>query len=257
MNDIFKALADPHRRQLLDTLYQKDGQTSRELETALRAAMGRFGVMKHLKILEQASLITTCKLGRFKYHYLNPVPIQEIADRWISRFSQPWIQGLTNIKTVLEKENIMVAKPKHVYVTMIKTTPEKLWAALTDPKLTVQYFFAHRLQSTLKTGADFNYLDTDNKIMLRGKVIEATQPKKLVTTFTACWDPVQAKEPPSQVTYEIEQQGNCCKLTLTHDHFDGETATFKSVGDGWPIILSGLKTLLETGKPLAYKENVH
>lgn len=124
------------------------------------------------------SLITTRKVGRFKYHYLNPVPIQKIADHWISRFSKSWIRGLTNIKTALEKENIMVAKPKHVYVTSIKTTPEKLWAALTDPKLTVQYFFAHRLQSTLKTGADFNYLDTDNKIMLRGKVMEASQPKK-------------------------------------------------------------------------------
>ena len=144
----------------------------------LRAAMGRFGVMKHLKILEQASLITTCKLGRFKYHYLNPVPIQKIADHWISRFSKPWVQELTHMKHILEKETAMVTPPKHVYVTSIKTTPEKLWAALTDPKLTVQYFFAHRLQSTLKTSADFNYLDTDNKIMLRGKVIEATQPKK-------------------------------------------------------------------------------
>jgi len=254
MDDIFKALADPNRRQLLDALYQKDGQTSRELETMLCATMGRFGVMKHLKILEQASLIATRKVGRFKYHYLNPVPIQEIANRWISRFSKPWVQELTTMKYILEKENSMITKPKHVYVTIIKTTPEKLWAALTDPKLTAQYFFAHRLQSTLKTGAEFNYLGEDNQVMLRGKVIAANKPKKLVTTFTACWNPVQAKEPPSQVTYEIEQQGDCCKLTLTHDHFDGETATFKDVGDGWPIILSGLKTLLETGKALAYQE---
>ena len=102
MDEVFKALADPTRRGLLDSLFEKDGQTQKELETGLE--MTRFGVMKHLKVLEEAGLVVTKKRGREKLHFLNPVPIRLIHDRWVSKFSEPWAAGLSELKQNLEKE---------------------------------------------------------------------------------------------------------------------------------------------------------
>ena len=138
-DEIFKALNDSHRRKILDLLHEKDGLTSSEIEANF-ADITRFGVMKHLNVLEASSLITCQKIGRFKYHYLNAVPLQEIADRWISRFKAPFAMTVVDLKTNLEKENTMTNKPKHVYVTVIKTTAEKLWQALTDGKITPAYY---------------------------------------------------------------------------------------------------------------------
>lgn len=102
MDEVFKALADPTRRGLLDSLYERDGQTQKELESGLE--MTRFGVMKHLRVLEEAGLVVTRKRGREKLHFLNPVPIRQIHDRWVSKFSEPWAAGLTELKNDLEKE---------------------------------------------------------------------------------------------------------------------------------------------------------
>lgn len=102
MDEVFKALADPTRRGLLDALHERDGQTQKELESGLE--MTRFGVMKHLKVLEEAGLVVTRKRGREKLHYLNPVPIRLIHDRWVSKFSEPWAAGLSELKQDLEKE---------------------------------------------------------------------------------------------------------------------------------------------------------
>ncbi len=102
MDEVFKALADPTRRGLLDSLYERDGQTQKELEQGLD--MTRFGVMKHLKVLEEAGLVVTRKRGREKLHFLNPVPIRLIHDRWVSKFSEPWAAGLSELKQDLEKE---------------------------------------------------------------------------------------------------------------------------------------------------------
>ncbi len=252
MDAVFKALSDAHRRQLLDALFQQDGQTSAALEAALASEMSRFGVMKHLKILEAAGLITTHKIGRFKYHYLNPVPIQQLSDRWISRFARPWVQQISTLQQQLESSEDIMQTPKHIYVTIIKTSPEKLWAALTDPQQTPLYYYGSRLVSDLTPGAEFNYVAPDNQLMVSGKVLEARAPNRLVVSFTGNWDPAMQGDAPSRVTYEIEQQGDCCKLTVTHDDFAGETPTYQIVGGGWPGILSGLKTLLETGQPMGY-----
>lgn len=100
MDAVFKALADPTRRSLLDALFERDGQTQGELEG--RIDMSRFGVMKHLKVLEQAGLITTRRQGREKLHFLNPVPIRLIHDRWVSKYTEPWAAMLTSIKDDLE-----------------------------------------------------------------------------------------------------------------------------------------------------------
>jgi DNA-binding transcriptional ArsR family regulator len=101
MDDIFKALADANRRKLLDSLADENGQTLQQLEAAL-PDITRFGVMKHLKLLEAANLISTRKIGRFKYHYLNPVPIAEISNRWIDKFTKHTATGMNLLKQQLE-----------------------------------------------------------------------------------------------------------------------------------------------------------
>ncbi len=260
MDAVFRALNDAHRRRILDLLHECDGQSLLEIEANFDQ-MTRFGVMKHLKILESASLVTTRKSGRFKYHYLNTVPLQEISDRWISRFAAPWSAALADLKTNLEMpkenersmENSMVkTKPQHVFVTVIKTTPEKLWSALTDGKITPGYYYGATLQGEMKKGAHYSYIGPDGKNFLTGEILEAVKPEKLVMTFKGEWMPGMLDDKPSRVTYEILQQGDCCRLTLVHDQFEDETETFKNCGGGWPGIVSGLKTLLETGQPLNY-----
>jgi DNA-binding transcriptional ArsR family regulator len=103
MDDVFKALADPTRRSLLDELFESDGQTLTELEK--RLPMTRFGVMKHLKVLEEARLVTTRRRGREKLHFLNAVPIRLIHDRWVSKYAEPWAAALTGLKAELEEDN--------------------------------------------------------------------------------------------------------------------------------------------------------
>jgi uncharacterized protein YndB with AHSA1/START domain/DNA-binding transcriptional ArsR family regulator len=250
MDEVFKALADPSRRRLLDKLFRRDGQTLGELEAHL-PDMTRFGVMKHLGVLEEAGLVTTQKVGREKLHYLNPVPIRRVFDRWTSKYSKPFTRAMTDLKRHLEgEEDMNKPGPKHVYEIYIRTTPEKLWQAIIDPAFTRQYFYEQTVESSWKQGSSYVHHAPDGSVRIEGKVIEIDPPRRLVHTFS-CPAKAETKEDrASRVTWLIEKRGDACKLTLTHDDFDGETATYKSVGDGWNPILSGLKTLLETGKPL-------
>lgn len=256
MELIFRALADPTRRKLLDLLQVKEPQTLSSLVDQIGAeggdqTMTRFGVMKHLAQLEEAGLISARKVGRQKLHYLNAAPIQLIADRWISRFAKPWVGQLSVVKTIAERTQSMNAKPRQIYEVFIKADASTIWRALTDPSLTAQYYYGSAIESDLKRGSAFRYLvPGDDPVMLDGTIIEIDPPHKLVTTFAAQWDPGFKGDKPSRVTYEITPMQNMCKLTLTHDGFDGETATYKAVAGGWSMILSGLKTLIETGKPL-------
>lgn len=250
MDEVFKALSDASRREILDRLREKDGQSLSELRAAF-PEMTRFGVMKHLNVLENALLISTRKEGRFKYHYLNPVPIQDIADRWISSFAAPWAQTLTKLKRDLERKDAMT-KPIQQYVSIIKTTPEKLWKALTDPQMTQLYYYGGRFIGEFKKGAEYKYEAPDGSLFVTGTILDVVVHKKLVCSFSGHWMPGMEGDKPSRVTWEIEKVGACCRLTLTHDEFDGETATYHNTSGGWPGIFSGLKTLLETGKPLEY-----
>lgn len=251
METIFKALSDKHRLQLLDALKEEDGRTLGELETVL-PHLTRFGVMKHLKVLEEALLIQTRKVGRFKYHYLNTVPLQEIADRWISRFAAPISEGMVDLKTKLERVTIMDAqtKPKHVFTTIIQTSAHDLWSALTTSDQIQNYFFGLKLNTDWKEGASVDYINDDGSVEIAGKVLEFSPHTKLSHSFNGKCREGQKSDAASRVTYEIEDLGKACKLTLVHDEFDGETETYKNTGGGWPTILSGLKTFLETGKPL-------
>ena len=102
MDEVFRALADPTRRGLLDRLYERDGQTLTELEEGL--PMTRFGVMKHLRVLEEADLVVPRRSGREKHHFLNPVPIRLVHDRWVSKYAEPWAAALSGLKQDLEEE---------------------------------------------------------------------------------------------------------------------------------------------------------
>jgi len=251
VDTVFKALSDSSRRRLLDRLFKRDGQTLGELEEHL-PEMTRFGVMKHLRVLEDAGVVTTRKVGREKLHYLNPVPIRHIFERWTSKYAKPFTRALVDLKKRLEEGDDVMSQsgPKHVYEIYIRTTPEKLWKAITDPAFTKQYFYEHLVESTWTAGAPYTHRTADGTLRLEGTIIDIQPPHRLVQTFASPSMEDMKNDRPSRVTWLIEKRGEACKLTLIHDDFDGETATFKSVGPGWNPVLSGLKTLLETGKPL-------
>jgi uncharacterized protein YndB with AHSA1/START domain/DNA-binding transcriptional ArsR family regulator len=240
----FRALADPHRRVLLDRLRERDGLALGELVTAL-PQMTRFGVMKHLAVLEDAHLVTTRRDGRRKLHFLNPVPIRLIADRWISRYAAPLVDAMADVKHTVE-ERAMSESPKHVYEVYIRATPEEVWRALTDPELTRQYYYDNAVESDWKPGSPLVYRNPDGSEAIQCEIVEADAPRRLVHTFFF----PGTDESPSRCTWTIEARGAATLLILTHDEFDGVTDTFRSVEHGWVPILSGLKTLLETGQPL-------
>ena len=246
-DDVFKALADPSRRLLLDSLFAEDGQTLGELSARL-PGMTRFGVMKHLRILESAGLVTSRKVGRERLHYLNPVPIRLIHDRWIGKYAEPWAGALAGLKRRFE--GAAMERPRHVFQVYIRTTPSRLWEAITDPSFTERYFRRSRVQSGWRPGDRMAYL-IDDELVVEGEVLEAEPPRRLVTTWSFRRNPDMRDDPPSRVTWEISEVGDTCRLTLVHDDFPFETLTYKSVGSGWPLVLSSLKSLLETGEGLA------
>ena len=144
MDAVFRALADPTRRSLLDELFKQDGQTLSALEE--RLPMTRFGVMKHLKVLEEAGLVVSRRRGREKLHFLNPVPIRLVHDRWVSKYAEPWAAALSDLKHELEKTM------EKVFEIYIKTTPERLWHAITDTEMRRKYNFGAVVTSDWTTG---------------------------------------------------------------------------------------------------------
>jgi uncharacterized protein YndB with AHSA1/START domain len=253
---VFRALSDPQRRRLLDALRERDGQALNELELAL-PGMTRFGVMKHLRVLEAAGLVATRRQGRRKIHFLNPVPIQLIADRWISRYAAAWVGPMTRLKHALEgpamtdrthhEEVPMPASDlKHVYEMYIRATPDRVWRAITESEFTRRYYYDNDVASDWKVGSPIVYRGDDGKESITGEILEIDPPRRLVHTF---YFP-GTDESPSRVTWTIEPRGEASLLTLVHDEFDGETVTYRSVEHGWVPILSGLKTVLETGEAL-------
>jgi uncharacterized protein YndB with AHSA1/START domain len=242
MDAVFRALADPTRRSLLDQLFKADGQTLGAL--GQRLPMTRFGVMKHLKVLEEAGLVTTRRRGREKLHFLNPVPIRLVHDRWVSKYAEPWAAALSELKTTLEEETM-----EKVFEIYIKTTPERLWEALTDPDMRSKYSFGTRVTSDWTPGSRYEFSGPDGTgIWGEGENLEVEPPRRLVQSMKALWSEDVQREGTSRVTYELEPVGDSCRLTVTHDQLR-EGANDELYG-GWPMILSGLKTLLETGEEL-------
>src|SRR5438034_5661971 len=214
-DDVFKALADPSRRLLLDSLFTEDGQTLGELSARL-PGMTRFGVMKPLRVLESAGLITTRKVGRERLHYLNPVPIRLMHDRWIGKYAEPWVGALAGLKVSLE--GAAMDRPRHVFQVYIRTTPELLWQAITDPVFTLRFFHQSRVNSTWQPGDRVSYFIGD-ELVVDGEVLQADPPHRLVQTWSFRRNPQLRADPPSRVTWEIEPVGETCRLTLVHDDF--------------------------------------
>jgi len=241
MDEVFKALADPTRRELLDELYRADGQTLSALEE--RFSMTRFGVMKHLRQLEEAGLIVTRRRGREKLHFLNPVPIRLIHDRWVSKYAEPWAAGLSALKGELE------TSMEKVFEIYIRTTPERLWEAITDPQIRAKYNFGGGITSDWAPGSHYKFGHAATGTVLgEGENLEVDPPRRLVQTMTALWGEDVKAEGPSRITWEIEPVGDSCRLTVIHDQLrDGAN---DQLYGGWPMILSGLKTWLETGQLL-------
>jgi uncharacterized protein YndB with AHSA1/START domain len=249
---VFRALADPTRRLLLDRLFEREGRTLGDLHSEV-PGMTRFGVMKHLRILEAAGLVVPRKVGREKFHYLNPVPVQLIHDRWVSKYTRPSASALAELKEQLERSQAMTAAPRQVYQVFIQATPEQIWDAITKPEFTAYYFYGSRVETTGEAGTAFRHRAPDRETLWADDiVVESDPPRRLVHTWRALYNPELAAEPKSRVTWEIEPEpGGVCRLTVIHDQLEGSPKTAASVAGGWMFIISGLKTYLETGKPLS------
>ncbi len=259
MVDVFKALADPSRRLLLDRLNARNGQSLRELSEGLD--MVRQSVSKHLDILEAANLVTTLRRGRQKLHYLNAEPINEIAERWINRYDRARINALSDLKKALEETT--VENPDFVYTTYIRTTPERLWQALVEPSFTRRWWQA-TFDTDWKVGSTMTWNNHGVVIADPDQIVLEFDPYKRLSytwhTFTSelnerlqFGDELFAKlsaEHRSRVAFDIEEAGELVKLTVVHDDFEPGSTAATMVRNGWPVFISSLKTLLETGEPL-------
>jgi len=263
---VFKALADPTRRHLLDVLFERGGRTLKELESTVEE-MSRFGVMKHLRVLEEAGLVIVRRSGREKLHYLNPVPIRLIHDRWISKYTERQVSALSDLKRELEEGTLMAASSTRVvqvYEVYIRATPQAIWDAITKPEWNRRYGYGVPSEYDLRPGGAFRALASDvmkahgaPDVIIDGEVLEADPPRRLVQTYRSLWDPEMAKEGFTKVTWEIgDPFHGVTRLRVTHE-LDGAPKTAAQVagelpgtGGGWSMILSDLKTLLETGTGL-------
>ncbi|HXL94179.1 MAG TPA: SRPBCC domain-containing protein [Streptosporangiaceae bacterium] len=242
---VFRALADSTRRALLDRLRERNGQTLGELCGPLD--MARQSATQHLGVLEAANLVSTVRRGREKLHYLNPVPLWNIQERWIEKFEQPRMRALSAIKHRAE-ESPMAGRPDYVYVTYIESSPERVWQALTDPGLSAQYW-GHSNVSDWAAGSTWEHRRVDGSGIadVIGTVLEATPPRRLTLTF----DAPDATPPggPSRVTFDIEPFHEIVRLTVTHENLADDDA-LEAISAGWPAVCANLKSLLETGHVL-------
>lgn len=246
MDLVYKALADPTRRELLDRLRKKAGQTLSELCEGIETS--RQSVTKHLNILERANLISVVWQGREKVHYLNPVPIRQISRRWVSKFSKPRTDALLDLKTSLEDK--VTAKPEFNYVTYIAETPEKVWEALTTPEFTKQYWFGTSVESDWEEGSKVSYMVKDGEVeAVTGEILKADKPNELVYTFQLLIDE-SVKDEITTVQFLLEKAGETTRLTVRHYDFKEDSKMLADVSGGWTVIINGLKTLLESGKAL-------
>jgi uncharacterized protein YndB with AHSA1/START domain/DNA-binding transcriptional ArsR family regulator len=244
---VFKALADASRRKILDILFAEDGQTQADISS--RFAMTRYGVMKHLVVLEEAGLIVTRREGREKKHYLNPVPIRLVYERWVDKFASGWSGMLTGFKRDIESRYQEEQMATHVQMMYIKADVTAVWQALTDPDMTRRYYFGSIVESDWRAGAAYRYRSPDGEDLITGTVVEIDPPRHLVTTFLPHWEGAEDAQA-SRVSFELESVGDATKLTVIHENIDPASELGAEFVEGWAKILSGLKSLLETGEAL-------
>jgi uncharacterized protein YndB with AHSA1/START domain len=205
--------------------------------------MTRIAVAKHLRLLEEAGLVVSRRRGREKLHYLNTVPIRLVHDRWVSKYAERWTAGLVGLKDELEQQM------EKVFEIYIRTSPERLWEAITDPAIRAKYHFGAGIESDWTPGSHYslNHPGADGPLA-EGENLVVEPPRRLVQTMNTHWSEVAEHAGTSRVTWEIEPVGDSCRLTVIHDELS-DTAPEELYG-GWPMILSGLKTWLETGETL-------
>lgn len=245
MDSLFKALADPTRRMLLDSLRDTPGQSLQDLQGQLE--MSRFGVMKHLGVLEEAKLIVTNKKGRFKYHYLNALPLQEAIDRWIEPLLvKPAARAVLDLKSELEGSPKM-SKPDYMMETYIDCTQDALWDALTDPaQMTAYHFAADRVTREDDT---YVFYKSDGNIMMKNRTLSVTPKTRIEATFEP---DMQGTVPASRQVFILAQEGGYMKLTVEHYNLHFPVVPGQGVADGWPRWAAGLKSWLETGKAVKF-----
>lgn len=247
MDEVFKAINDQNRRLLLDKLFERDGQTLGELCSYL-PEMTRYGVMNHLKILEGADLVTTHKQGRTKLHYLNPVPIKLVQDRWISRIAEPRVGAIADIKARLEKGEHNMDQPVHIYKSYIRGSAEEVWDAITNPEKTVQYFYGTSVDSEWDVGSELTYYYPDGTAASTGHIISIDPPKRLEFSFHAQWNPELTAEGPAREVWTLAQSDGMVELKI--ELFEIGPKTLGDFKNGLPYIVAGLKSLIETGEAL-------
>lgn len=211
--------------------------------------MTRFGVMNHLRVLEDGGLITTRRQGRSKLHYLNPIPIRLVHDRWISKYTAQTIGAIAGLKAQLEGGD-MASQPNHVYQAYIAAEPKEVWKAITDGDYTVRYFYGTRVESDWTEGSEVRYLGSDGSVVADGHVISIDPPHRLELTFTAHWDPDLTGEGPSREVWLVEDANGASKLTVELYDTPADSKRYADFTTGFPYIVSGLKSVLETGQSL-------
>lgn len=258
--DVFKALADTSRRQMLDSLFSHDGQTLRELSADLQ--MTRQSVSKHLTILEDANLITTVRRGREKLHFLNAEPINALSERWIRKYDRERIAALTDLKSALE--STPMNDTEFVYTTYIEAPPELVWRGLTDRAFTRRYW-GMEFETDWTPGSRFAVVHAnrgDVRVADDEMVIKEctpysrlsysweAYPPELVTAIGASaeFGTRAPLEPRSTVTFDLSQDGTQTRLTVTHSGFRPGSVILPDISAGWPKVVSWLKTFLESGR---------
>ena len=246
---VFRALKDPSRRLLLDALFEADGQTLGELCTHL-PGMTRYGVMNHLAVLEQSGLVTTQKVGRDKHHYLNPVPIRLIHDRWITKFTEPVAAGLARLTTDLDQGARTMTTPNHVYETYIRCEPEAAWNAIVDGDQTTRYYYGTRVDSEWKVGSAIRYYSPGGEVVADGEILAIDELERIEMTFLPHWDPALEAEGPTRKAWLIDSKNGSTRVRIEYFDLDPDSASYADFMEGIPSVVSGMKPLLETEDPL-------
>ena len=256
---IFRALADKSRRELLDRIHGRAGQSLNELCQGL--AMTRPAVAKHLRILEEANLVSFQRRGREKLHYLNPVPINDIAERWIGKFERPRLRALSDLKESLEvapakevfagankvERKPTMAESRFHYVTYIRAAPDKVWEALTSAEMMKSYFFGLRFEAELKTGGSWRRLSPDGALMTEGEILEFNPPSRLVMSWRNA-EPEKKAEGFSRCVMDLAPAGAATKLTVTQSIGVENSKLIEAVAQAWPEVMSNLTSYLESGE---------
>lgn len=279
-----RAIADPHRRAILDALRSADGQSVSALGEAL-PRLGRHAVLKHIRALEEAELVLTRKIGRSRIVSLNPVPLVELATRWLDEYSAfpglalqqlrehlhaarptPRLAVDQDTSPTLEPETghepmtpltelehpIMSHNTRTVTAAIVlEATPERVWKSITDPDQTSRWFFGGRVRSGFAIGDPIEWVDAAEGILIAGVITAIDPPRRLAHTFRATWSTETAQDPESDYEWLLEPLGpELTRLTLTHHNIPADTATAAQVKDGTTLILSALKTFVETGRTM-------